>query len=123
MEAVTRRIALIAQDLAGAGQLRTVLLWQEFLAVGFPPRSSLRNARTFSLNGNGSSRVVACSADTILEAMSRCLRHNRRFLMAMDRPLFLLQQRIHPWLQEAQALELLRRLRNSYHRADSHFKL
>ena len=37
VEAVTRRIALNAQDLAGAGQSRcTVLLWQEFLGGWFP---------------------------------------------------------------------------------------
>jgi hypothetical protein len=39
-------------------------------AAGFPLLGHLRTARTFSLSGNGSSRAVACLADTLLEAPS-----------------------------------------------------
>jgi hypothetical protein len=64
VEAVTRRIALNAQDLAGAGQSALCCFGRNSWAAGFPLRGRLRTARTFSLNSSGSSRAVACLADT-----------------------------------------------------------
>jgi hypothetical protein len=124
-----KSVANESRDLAGAGQLRTVLLWQGLFGGWLPTSQPSAECEdilaqwhwlNLPLKQSGGVLSRHDTGGNVLLPLTQSSVSNGNGSSS-----FSSQHRVHPWLQEAraQALELLRRLRNSYHRADPHFKL